>query len=195
MERLADDMLLLAQLDEGSPTIRGRPPCDRSSPMPSPGLAGGLDRSSRSRPARGLFPPIRDRITQVLRNLFRNPAEHTSPGRCHQGHRDGAGRTPGWRSSSLTTAPASPPADRERIFVRFHRVERARDRQTGGTRAWTRDRRAIVEAHGGRIWADDAAGGRRSDHVPAAGIPARRRLATGPRSGFPDFSQSFLGFG
>jgi signal transduction histidine kinase len=159
MERLVDDMLLLAQLDEGlahdpRPTAVKALLADAVS-----GLSGGLDRELEVLPApEGTVPADRDRITQVIRNLIRNSVEHTAPG----GAIDVAA-TPGDNGaieiSVSDDGPGIPVADRERVFVRFHRVERARDRQSGGTGLGLAIARAIVEAHGGRIWADDAPGG------------------------------------
>ena len=159
MERLVDDMLLLAQLDEGlahdpRPTAVESLLADAVS-----GLSGGLDRRLEVGPApAGTVPADRDRITQVIRNLIRNSVEHTAPG----GSID-VGAAPGDNGavevSVSDDGPGIPVADRERIFVRFHRVERARDRKSGGTGLGLAIARAIVEAHGGRIWADDAPGG------------------------------------
>jgi signal transduction histidine kinase len=162
MERLVDDMLLLAQLDEGL----------AHDPRPTPvvslltdavsGLSNGLDRDLDLEPAPpGTVPADRDRITQVLRNLVRNSVEHTAPGGAINlaAAADGDGAV---RISVSDDGPGIPVADRERIFVRFHRVEPARDRTSGGTGLGLAIAKAIVEAHGGRIWADDApAGGAR----------------------------------
>ncbi len=156
MERLVDDMLLLAQLDEGlahepRPTAVETLLADAVS-----GLANGLGRDLEVRaPPPGTVPADRDRVTQVIRNLIRNSVEHTAPG----GVIDLAA-SPGddgaVEISVSDDGPGIPAEDRERIFVRFHRVEPARDRQTGGTGLGLAIARAIVEAHGGRIWAEDA---------------------------------------
>ena len=156
MERLVDDMLLLAHLDEGlahdpKPTAVETLLADAVS-----GLANGLERDLEVRTGPpGTVPADRDRITQVLRNLIRNSVEHTAPGGLIN-----VAASPGDNGaveiSVSDDGPGIPVADRERVFIRFHRVERARDRQTGGTGLGLAIARAIVEAHGGRIWADDA---------------------------------------
>jgi signal transduction histidine kinase len=156
MKRLVDDMLLLAQLDEGLAHDPRPTPVEDLLADAVSGLSGGLDRELEVRSApRGTVPADRDRITQVIRNLIRNSVEHTAPGGAIN-----VAASPGVNGaveiSVSDDGRGIPMADRERIFVRFHRVERARDRQSGGAGLGLAIARAIVEAHGGRIWADDA---------------------------------------
>jgi two-component system, OmpR family, sensor kinase len=156
MERLVDDMLLLAQLDEG--LVHDPRPTSVESLIADAvsGLWNSVDRDLEVQPApHGTVPADRDRIAQVIRNLVRNSVEHTAPGGAINvgAAPDGNGAV---RISVSDDGPGIPVADRERIFVRFHRVEQARDRRSGGTGLGLAIAKAIVEAHGGRIWADDA---------------------------------------
>ena len=55
--------------------------------------------------------------------------------------------------------PGLPTGDREQLFERFWRAEAGRERGRGGAGLGLAIVAAIVEAHGGRVSAADAAGG------------------------------------
>lgn len=65
--------------------------------------------------------------------------------------------------------PGIPPADRERVFDRFHRVDTARSTQAGGAGLGLAIARSIVELHGGTIQAqpNDPQGCRMVIRLPA----------------------------
>jgi signal transduction histidine kinase len=65
--------------------------------------------------------------------------------------------------------PGVPADERESVFEPFHRGQRAGERR--GTGLGLAICRSVVEAHGGRIWIEDAAGGGAEFHF---WIPARR---------------------
>lgn len=93
------------------------------------------------------------RITQVLSNLISNAVKYSPPG--SEIHITGR-TTP--REVVITVADQGigiPPEERARIFERFYRAESAIRRGTPGTGLGLYLTKAIVEAHGGRIWVED----------------------------------------
>jgi two-component system phosphate regulon sensor histidine kinase PhoR len=62
--------------------------------------------------------------------------------------------------SVLDSGVGLAPDEIARIFERFYKVDRARNRQESGTGLGLAIARHIVEAHGGKIWAEsDVASG------------------------------------
>ena len=83
---------------------------------------------------------------------MRNAVAHTEPedridvvARVHGRAADDLGRGHG---------PGIPPEHLEQVFERFYRAEESRSRDSGGSGLGLAIARAIVEAHGGRIWAE-----------------------------------------
>jgi two-component system OmpR family sensor kinase len=156
MERLVEDMLVLAQTDEG--LAHDPRPLDVSRLLRA-ALAGlrVTDRKLGLGPLpEGTVIADGDRITQVIRNLVTNAIEHTASG---GSIRVAAAAAEGnLRISVEDDGPGIPQGHRERIFARFYRADSSRDRRSGGSGLGLAIARAIVEAHGGRIWVDDATG-------------------------------------
>jgi signal transduction histidine kinase len=122
-----------------------------------------------------------DRLAQALRNLLSNAIEHTTPGSGLV--RMAVERAPadGIRFIVEDDGPGIPPAERERVFDRFHRTDAARDRASGGTGLGLAIVRAIAEAHGGSVSAGSSrAGGARFELTLPRFIPAAS--AVGPLS-------------
>ncbi|WP_316752809.1 sensor histidine kinase [Streptomyces herbicida] len=89
------------------------------------------------------------RIRQVLDNLLTNAAVHTPTGTEVSVTVSAAG---GLASVGVGDAgPGVPAADRDRVFDRFYRVDKARSRDRGGSGLGLSVARALVEAHGGTI--------------------------------------------
>jgi signal transduction histidine kinase len=100
-----------------------------------------------------------DRLAQALRNLARNAIEHTAraTGLVRlEVERVGSDRV---RFAVLDDGPGIPPAQAERIFERFHRVDAGRSRKSGGAGLGLAIVRAIAEAHDGHAHAGDSGDG------------------------------------
>jgi two-component system phosphate regulon sensor histidine kinase PhoR len=97
-----------------------------------------------------------ERLGQALLNLLHNAVKYSGPG----------------STVTVRVAPTEsrvvvavedhgqgiPRLDLPRIFERFYKVDRARSRVAGGTGLGLSIARHIVEAHGGRIWAESEEG-------------------------------------
>jgi signal transduction histidine kinase len=152
IERLVEDLLTLARLDEDEPLH----PAELSVPQ----YLGNLAREDASgavavgRLPEGTLRADPERLTQVIRNLTANARRHAGPdGRVELSGTAGGGRL------TLTVdddGPGIPPGERERVFDRFHRSQAARDRHSGGSGLGLSIAASIVDRHGGRIWAEQS---------------------------------------
>ncbi len=103
-----------------------------------------------------------DRLNQVLGNLIENALRFTpAGGRITVGvgpdrfHGQGARRGEGFALVTVgDSGPGIPPEDLGRVFERFYTVDRSRARSKGGTGLGLAIAKELVEAHGGRIWAE-----------------------------------------
>lgn len=101
------------------------------------------------------FPPIpfdSDRITQVVINIIGNALQHTPRGGrvVVSAKYDANETTITVQDSGLGLAPD----DLTRIFERFYRVDKSRQRSSGGNGIGLTIAKHLVQAHGGRIWAN-----------------------------------------
>jgi signal transduction histidine kinase len=156
MERLVEDLLLLARADEGELV---RPASLDLAPFVTElfdALTLTADRDFRlgDVPA-GTLVADEDRIAQVVRNLARNAVEHTGPGGLVRVTVTAIGRNR-IEFAIEDDGPGIPEDQRDRIFDRFHRTDSARARREGGAGLGLAIARAIVEAHGGRISASES---------------------------------------
>ena len=177
MSRLVDDLLLLAQADEGeflrpsrielravrARAVRRARATSRRPRFELGAVAGDAHRGRRGPPGPGAAQPAAQR---------------------DRAHR--RGRRVGWASSTADgrarfivedDGPGIPPDQRAAVFDRFHRLDGARARDAGGAGLGLAIVQAIAHAHGGRAWADAApSGGARF----VLEIPVRTRSDDGP---------------
>lgn len=97
-----------------------------------------------------------DDLAQVLGNLLSNAARYTPPGGEVTVR---AERRPGDLLVSVTNSGEGiPPTDLERVFERFYRVEKSRDRARGGAGIGLAIVKQLVEAGGGQVGVESAGG-------------------------------------
>ncbi len=151
VERLLDDLLALARLDEET-----EPSMDdiEAAPFLSGLAAANQERLEIGELASGTIRIDPDLIAQVVRNLLSNAHRHAGL--------DGRVSLSATAAGTVLTVavdddgPGVPDEERERVFDRFHRSESSRDRASGGSGLGLGIARSIVEMHGGRIWIEDS---------------------------------------
>jgi two-component system OmpR family sensor kinase len=172
IERLVDDLLALARLDEGAPLRRRRFELSaflRDFAASDAGAGVALGPSPE-----GTLAADPERLTQVLRNLAANARRHAGPG----GRVEVSAAARGDRLTIRVDddGPGIPPAERGRVFDRFHRSEAARDRDSGGSGLGLAIVGSIVELHGGRIRVEDSPLGGARLAVELSGFAPERPL-------------------
>ncbi len=125
-----------------------------------------------------------DMLTRVFTNLCNNSLRHTPTG--------GAITVAAVQQGTMLhisvtdTGEGIPEEALQRIFERFYRVDSSRQSSTGGSGLGLAIVRAIISAHGGKIWAENASQGGASIHftlpVSAASPRPEQIPATETRS-------------
>jgi signal transduction histidine kinase len=160
MSRTVDNLLTLAQVDEGRlELLPGRVRLDEvveAAVGPLLPLAaakgvrvevGGVAPEAEADPRR---------LHQVLANYVDNAIKYTRPG--------GEVHVIAWRRNGevgvtvTDDGPGIPAHDRVNVFDRFFRVDRARGREIGGSGLGLAICREIATAHGGRVWVESEEG-------------------------------------
>jgi signal transduction histidine kinase len=200
LSRLIDDLFELSQIETGALHLRPRVTdladlvaetvAAHQAPAAAQGVALTDDLDPRLGGVRVHVDP--DRLQRVLHNLLDNALRHTPPGGLVQvAARLAEGEV---ELSVCDSGPGIPAEEQERIFERFYRAERARQRggadgaPTAGAGLGLAIARALVHAHRGRIWAEASPLGGASLHVTlpvhlsgsGAGHAAHLRPGRGP---------------
>lgn len=155
---LLDDLFELARIDAGALTLQMR---EARLPALVESCVRGVEAEARARGVRVALrvedvPPVRcapPEVERVLMNLLTNALRHT-PG-------DGAvavsveSRDGEVRIGVEDSGAGIPEESRERVFERFWRADAARTSGGGGAGLGLAIARGLVEAQGGRIWAEE----------------------------------------
>jgi two-component system OmpR family sensor kinase len=158
MSLLVEDLLLLARLDEGRPLAR-------DSVELADVVAEAVDAARVVEPDRAVDATLepttvtgdRDRLRQVVDNLFANVRAHTphgTPVAVDLRRVDGA--------AELSVADSGPGLTEEQaahVFERFYRVDTSRTRESGGVGLGLSIVAAVAEAHGGSVTVSRTPGG------------------------------------
>jgi two-component system OmpR family sensor kinase len=154
MERLVGEMLTLASEESEASLRHHRVDIadlldDLRRDLPLMG-----NRDYRISDATGTVEADPDRLAQVFRNLLSNAVAHTRDGDLIRV--DAEPRGDRIRFEVHDDGPGFAPEEAERLFDRFYRTEAGRSRDGRGSGLGLAIARSIVEAHGGRIWAEGA---------------------------------------
>jgi len=159
MDTLIDDLLELAQLDAGGLKLEMTPlslgdllsdSLDRFQPV-----ADQREISLSATMGQDVDPVAVNatKITRVLDNLLSNALRYSPQGGTIL--IDAQRTVEGVQVTVDDNGPGFDEADIPRLFEQFYRGEQARSRATGGAGLGLAIARGIVEAHNGRIWAEN----------------------------------------
>ena len=161
MNRLTEDLLALAGVESPDYKLALQP--TRASALVSDaiGALGGIVvdsgvtlESAGASDAQVMADP--DAMTQVFGNLIENSLKYAKSGpRIEVGARLSGSEV---QFSVRDFGPGIASEHLDRIFERFYRVDKARSRESGGTGLGLAIVKRIVQAHGGRIWAESELG-------------------------------------
>ena len=187
MERLVDDLLVLARADESEFLRRRTIELEPFAAELLDGFRATADRRFElAGVPEGKLEADPDRLAQALRNLLRNSVEQTAPGGLVRLTGAAAGE---WVIVAVEDdGPGIPAEQRERVFDRFHRTDSARTRARGGTGLGLAIVRAVAEAHGGGVAVGESPeGGARVEislpgFTPERAAPPDDRPGAGPAS-------------
>lgn len=194
MQRMVEDLLQLTRLESGLLKFERRSVDTREF------VQGVVDRTARGHTGESVatienrvpvdIPAIeidREQLERALRNLLENALQYTPASGKVTVSAVSVGR--GWVELSVTdTGAGIPRQDVPRIFERFYRTDRARERSQGHSGLGLAIVQEIVEAHGGKVSVESIEGKgttfrftapqARDEGAGPAIVPAREPLKT-----------------
>ncbi len=167
MSRLTEDLLALASVESPDYKLSLKPTRASALVQDAIQLLGGIVVDSGVKLQTGGAPndlvmADPDAMNQVFGNLIENSLKYAK-----EGKRIRIGAQPLASEVQFTIqdfGPGIASEHLERIFERFYRVDKARSRESGGTGLGLAIVKHIVQAHGGRIWAESELGSGASFH-------------------------------
>jgi signal transduction histidine kinase len=177
LTRLVDDLLLLARADEHAALTRREPVDLAALAREVAGRHAGATIEVAGGPLWTVGDP--DALTRIVANLVDNAVRYRRTAVRIEAVRDGSYA----RVSVIDDGPGIAPADRERVFDRFTRLDDARARGSGGAGLGLAIVRELVRRHGGTVTLADARPGLRADVLLPLDIagsvwPQRQRSTT-----------------
>jgi two-component system, OmpR family, sensor kinase len=161
MSKIVDDLLTLAHRDENrlelllEPVDLGGVATGVAVQLGPLAEQAGVQLGVEAAPGAAVLAD-RTRVIQVVTNLVDNAVKFTGAGGSVQVRvwetPDGAGL------AVADTGPGIAPEHLRKVFDRFYRLDAARTRARGGSGLGLAICRELVEAHGGRIWAESVVG-------------------------------------
>jgi signal transduction histidine kinase len=172
LNRLIDDLQDLALAEAGQLRLDRRP-CAPATLVTSARAAAlphaterGIRLETRAAPDLPSIDVDPERVGQILRNLLNNGLMHTP----HGGEITLTAARFSLQPSALIhftvrdSGPGIAPEHLPLLFERFFRADSSRTRATGGAGLGLTIVRQLVEAHGGRVWAESSPGAGASFH-------------------------------
>jgi signal transduction histidine kinase len=158
VEGLIGDLLVLAAEDEGATPLTGTHVDLQELAVAEAGRRGDDGIQVSSTASTGGAAPVmvagsRSQLERALANLVDNAQRHAA-------HQVRIGVTARAGRAELRVdddGPGIPPADRDRVFERFTRLDDSRARDQGGTGLGLAVVRSIAARHGGSVWVEDSA--------------------------------------
>jgi signal transduction histidine kinase len=154
LNRLVEDLLMLARLDESASLSRRESvPLDELVQSVAAGYGDArVPVQAETAPVTVTGDP--DALRRVALNLINNAVRYARTGVTVTVGPDRRGGKPVAVLTVVDDGPGIPEGERERVFDRFYRVQESRSRETGGTGLGLPIVRDIVRNHGGRIRLD-----------------------------------------